>query len=58
MFISSLGLLCPGSCERTSCPDDAVMLQNVSNGNSFAGNLRKTKCESNQIGCNAETTGK
>jgi len=24
MIISSLGLLCPGSCERTSCPDGAV----------------------------------
>lgn len=24
MIVSSLGLLCPGSCERTSCPDDVV----------------------------------
>lgn len=58
MIICSLGLLCPGSCERTSCPDDVVRCFKMSAVATLLLTVSAKKAESNQTVSNAETIGK
>lgn len=58
MIICSLGLLCPGSCERTSCPDDVVRGFKMSAVATLLLTVSAKKAETSQIICSAETTGK